>query len=107
VQLRVVREGQISEYPIKGIGSASMKPAKVSPEAGKADLRLQIAEEEIDLVKCKWAVALLVCWNETTTIYWLDDGLCSAFEDAASGVFAYARIEHRCCHEYQLPPQIT
>ena len=109
-QLRVVREGQICTYPTKGIGSASVEPAKVSPEAGKADLRLQVAEEEIDLAKCKWAVALLVAWWNDTTIYWLDDGVCSAVQRAASGAFARADIEARCCpgeYEYELPPQIA
>ena len=89
-----------------------MWPSRISktdgPETGKADLRLQIGGEEIDLAKCKWAVALVVCGVAETTIYWIKARQCSGVEPAADGNAARAQVEAQCCpDEYRLPPQLA
>jgi hypothetical protein len=110
VRFRVVSAGQTWEYPIQD--GRFMWPSRINktdrPEAGKADLRLQIGGKEIDLAKCKWAVALVVSEAAGTTIYWIKDGRCSAVEPAANGNVARAKVEAQCCpEEYRLPPLIA
>jgi hypothetical protein len=110
VRLRVVSARQTWEYPIKD--GQFMAPSRISetgsPVSGKADLRLQIAEKEIDLAKCKWAVALVISgWSETK-IYWINNRIVSAVEAAADGDRVRAEVEAQCCpDDYRLPPQIT
>ena len=105
-RLQVRIAGQIQEYSIKG-GAATTTNAAGNPVAGEADLRLRIAEEDIDLAKCKGAVALVVSWPYTpTTIYWIKSGLCSKVEPFSRGFAAHTHVEARYCPEYELPPQI-
>ena len=108
VRLRVVSAGQTWEYPIKDGQFLAPSRRETGSVSGKAELRLQIAEREIDLAKCKWAVALVISgWSETK-IYWINNWLCSAVEPAADGNVARAEIEAQCCpDEYRLPPQIS
>src|SRR5438552_1443453 len=92
---------------MNGISSASITPSNVSPVAGRADLRLRIADQDIDLAKCKWVVALVISASNETTFYWIQDGLCSEIENSKPRLFVHAQIEARCCPgEYELPPQI-
>jgi hypothetical protein len=108
VRLKVVSAGETWEYPTKGIGPATMNHEKFGPAAGEADLRLRIAEEDVDLAKCKGAVALSISGSSGTKIYWIEAGVCSEVEYLSFEGFACARIEARCCpDEYELPPQIT
>jgi hypothetical protein len=105
-RLQVRIEGQTLEYPIKG-GAATTTYAAGSPVAGEADLRLRTGEEDIDLARCKGAVALVVSWSYTpTTIYWIEGGLCSKVVPFSRGFAAQAHVEARYCSEYDLPPQI-
>ena len=102
--MRVVSEGEVWEYPIKDTGPATMKHEKGRPVLGRADLHLQIAEEEIDLARCKGAVALVVSHGREAMVYWLCGGLCSDVEFMASGLFVQGKIEARCCPDgYELP----
>jgi hypothetical protein len=108
VRLRVVSEGEVWEYPIKDVGPSTMRHEKGRPVRGRAGLRLQIAEEEIDLAGCKGAVALIVSYGSEATVYWLDGGLCSDVEFVASATFAQRKIEARCCPDgCELPPQVS
>jgi hypothetical protein len=108
VRLQVVSENEIRDYPAKGGGPSETKHAEISPHTGKADLRLQTAEGEIDLAKCKWAVGLVVSGWNGTTIYWIGDGLCSHVEPVSMAGLARAKIEARYCpEEVELPPPIT
>ena len=89
-----------------------MWPSRISetnsPDAGTADLRLQIGGKEIDLAKCKWAVALVVSEAGGTAIYWINDGRRSVVEHAADANAARAEVEAQCCpDEYRLPPLIA
>jgi len=70
---------------------------KFSPVSGKADLLLNVAQQEIDLAKCKSAVALVISRPNETTIDWLGGGACSAIEPAANQAEAHGKIEERCC----------
>jgi hypothetical protein len=107
VRLRVASDGEVWEYPIKNIGFATMKHEKGGPVLGRAELHLQIAEEDIDLARCKGAVALVVSHGREATVYWLYGGLCEDVEFIPSGLFVQGKIEARCCPDgYELPPQI-
>src|SRR5215813_6345767 len=77
------------------------------PLLGRAELHLQIAEEDIDLARCKGAVALVVSHGREATVYWLYGGLCEDVEFIPSGLFVQGRIEARCFPDgYELPPQM-
>jgi hypothetical protein len=106
VALRIVTEGMEWQIPLTPRGGpVTRKPDKSThPVNGKADLLLQIAEREVDLAKCKGAVALYAA--PTETIYWIEAGQCSRTEQTATSGTARADIEGRCCQEYELPPQI-
>ena len=107
--VRVVSEVAACEYPADPAMSPTLvNYGRFSPVSGKADLILKFAEQDIDLAKCKWAVALVVSRPGETTIYWLRDGLCSAIEPAANQAEARAKIEERCCPDgYYLPALMT
>jgi hypothetical protein len=110
VRFWAVHAGQTWEFPIKD--GQFMWPSRSrktgGSEAGKADLRLQIDGKEIDLAKCKWAVALVISGGAKAAICWIKDRRCSGVEPAADANAARATVEAQCCpEEYRLPPVIT
>jgi hypothetical protein len=109
ISLRVTTEGMTHEYPLKGLGPImTAHNPNTRPASGKADLCLRIGDHEVDLAKRQWAVALVVIENDTT-VYLLNDGLCSEiWSSVPFAGAALAQIEDRCCpREHELPPPIA
>jgi hypothetical protein len=78
---------------------------KNTPAAGKADLLLMVAGQEVNLAKCAGALALLTVLSAGATIYWLVAGRCTGIKEFSGGAQALSEIVGRCT-EYELPPQI-
>jgi len=113
VALRITTAEQgTKEYPLRGGGGITTTQEKNGPSiSGKANLYLKTTLQEIDLAKCRWAVALVTDDGQgynSATIYWITDGRCSEIERCASTSWARAQIEGRCCgSEFELPPQTS
>jgi len=110
--LRIVRDGVSRELPLgsdvpystplQALPKSDVNQPDTSPADAKASLLLQDAGQEIDLERCKGAVALMVIeetreetllrnlpWKTTATLYWFDDGQCIEIVEYPSAEAAY------------------
>jgi hypothetical protein len=112
VELQIVTEVMNWKVALLGNQSASApvyqrNSQKNTPAAGKADLLLRIAEQEINLCRCEGGVAVVVLGTETTaTIYWVRAGQCYKIERDVMLGATRGKIEACCCPEQELPPEI-
>src|ERR1700730_13592999 len=91
--LRIFTEEMREEIPLNWRQPASARVwQKNTPAAGKADLFLMVAEQEINLAKCKGAVALLVVSDIGAAIYWLAAGRSTGIEGFSGGAEALSHI---------------
>ena len=115
--LRIVRDGTSRELPLRlsdlpysvplqALPKPVVDPSNASPTAGKASLLLQDAGQEIELVRCKGALALMVIEETqpegmpflrktTATLYWFDAGQCTEIVEYPSADLAYGAAEIR------------
>jgi hypothetical protein len=73
---------------------ASYYPPASVPETGKADLRLKVGDDELDLAKFEGAVALVIQHGRSSvTVCWIDDGQCSGVQQRPIAGLAFSEVE--------------
>ena len=106
-ELRIVTEGHAMKISL-GWGNqavTTMPDPHLHPSSGKADLRLKLADQsEVNLAKCRWAVALVVSLSDHT-VYWLQEGRCTEIQERVAS--PRSEIEGRHTPRFaELPPEI-